>query len=60
MKRKYDTAEVQPAREQYVPVFEYIKHNGGRTVQDHSRLRHCTALVGTKTGEPLIAFIPNF
>ena len=47
MKRKYDAAKVQEAREQYVPVFEYIEQNGGRTVQDYSRLRHCTALVGT-------------
>ena len=48
MKCKYDTAEVEAAREQYVPVFEYIEQNGGGTVQDYSRLRHCTAWVGTK------------
>ena len=48
MKRKYNAAEVQAAREQYVPVFEYIKQNGGHTVQDYSRLRRCTAWVGTQ------------
>ena len=47
MKRKYNAAEVQAAREQYVPVFEYITQNGGPTVKDYSRLRHCTARVGT-------------
>ena len=61
MKRKYDTAEVQAAREQYVPVFEYIEQNGGRTVQDYSRLRHCTAWVGTQMyGDKLYRVLKSY
>ena len=61
MKRNYDTAEVQAAREQYVPVFEYIKQNGGRTVQGYSRLRHCSAWVGTQMyGDKLYRVLKSY
>ena len=61
MKRKYNAAEVQEAREQYVPVFEYIDQNGVGTVQDYSRLRHCTAWVGTQVyGDKLYRVLKSY